>query len=281
MLWSVRHETLYRYNVPVVFGPHVLRLNPRSETVRIIAHDLSVEPSPSHRFNTSDEFGNCCTHLNFDRNLAARSLQIVSQFEVDTIESVRLDQLELPKLPWPIRAADKWVLYRNVRDPVHELEQLAQELSAKADYAPIAFVESLCQWLHGRIHGQFRLDGIAQRPVETLQSSRGACRDITVLFLELCRYVGLAARFVSGYQGIADTADGSRHLHAWAEVFLPGTGWQGWDPMYGLRVNGGHIALCAAPEQAGTMPIEGGLYFDGSELTSTLDYVIQVEKPSH
>jgi transglutaminase-like putative cysteine protease len=54
--------------------------------------------------------------------------------------------------------------------------------------------------------------------------------------------------------------DGRRHLHAWAEVVLPGIGYRGWDPMHGVRVGDGHVALCAAATQAATMPVEGGFF---------------------
>ena len=89
-----------------------------------------------------------------------------------------------------------------------------------------------------------------------------------------CHSLGIAARFVSGYQAHADTPDGRRHLHAWPEVFLPGFGWRGYDPTHGLAVADGHVALCAAPDQAATMPVEGGFYGDG--VAGALEYDVQI-----
>ena len=89
-------------------------------------------------------------------------------------------------------------------------------------------------------------------------------------------HCGIVGRFVSGYQAQADTPDGQRHLHAWAEVFLPGGGWRGWDATHGLRVDQGHVALCAAPSQAATMPIEGGFSFQGPTVNSTLDHSVRI-----
>ena len=92
--------------------------------------------------------------------------------------------------------------------------------------------------------------------------------------MEASRSLGIPARFVSGYQAHADTPDGRRHLHSWSEVFLPGLGWQGFDPMHGLPVTDGHVALCAAPGQVATMPVEGGFYGDG--VTSTIAYDVRI-----
>jgi transglutaminase-like putative cysteine protease len=98
---------------------------------------------------------------------------------------------------------------------------------------------------------------------------------LTALFMAACHSLGIAARFVSGYQAHADTPDGQRHLHAWPEVFLPGLGWRGFDPTHGLAVTDGHVALCAAPNQAATMPVDGGFYASG--VTSTLEYKARIE----
>jgi hypothetical protein len=46
--------------------------------------------------------------------------------------------------------------------------------------------------------------------------------------------------------------------------------------MHGVRVADGHVVLCAAPDQAGTMPVDGSYGFSGEHLTSTLDYTILI-----
>ncbi len=51
-------------------------------------------------------------------------------------------------------------------------------------------------------------------------------------------------------------------------------GWRGFDPMHGTVVTNGHVALCAAPDQVATMPVEGGFY--GNGVTATLDYGVQI-----
>ena len=121
----------------------------------------------------------------------------------------------------------------------------------------LAFLDRLNETLFTQIGHDIRPEGPARPPEETLKLGHGACRDVTNLFLAACRSLGVPARFVSGYQAHADTPDGRRHLHAWPEAFVAGLGWRAYDPTHGLTVSDGHVALAAAPDQAGTMPVEG------------------------
>jgi transglutaminase-like putative cysteine protease len=274
--WAIRHETIYRYSTPVALAPHVLRLTPRSDSVRCLARALHITPTPSTMADFTDAFGNSCTRVTFGPGYSDE-LIVDSRLEVETHAVLpQDDRLSLPALPWAPHQNDALAPFRQP-DRSPQITELAQKLAREVDGAPLRFFERLCDTLYSTLDRQIRLDGAAQSPVETLTSGRGACRDLTVLFLAVGRSVGVAGRFVSGYQGQEASPDGKRHLHAWPEVFVPELGWLGWDPTHGVPVGAGHVALCAAPEQAATMPIEGGFYFNGPTVTSTLSYSITLE----
>ncbi len=274
--WLIRHQTTYRYSTQVVFAPHVLRLTPRVDSVRSLQRSLLVTPQPIEVADLSDALGNAYSRVTFGAG-ASDELIIDSQLVVETFtRNQHAESQLLPQLPWQSPYPDALFEYRRA-DGSAEVSALGQRLAFEAAHAPIAFFELLCQTLYSTLDRQIRVEGVAQTPAETLRSGRGACRDLTVLFLAVCRSQGVAGRFVSGYQGQEDSADGKRHLHAWPEVFVPELGWLGWDPTHGVPVGPGHVALSAAPEQAGTMPVEGGFYFNGPTVTSTLSYSISFD----
>jgi len=276
--WAIRHETNYRYDTAVVFAPHVLRLSPRAEGVRTLSRQLYITPAPLEISDFSDAFGNTCTRVTFFSS-ASNELKIESRVEVQTFgrppERV-LARAALPTLPWASPGFDSLELFRQT-DGNAEVSALAQRLAFEVNGAPLAFFERLCTTLYSAIDRQIRVEGLAQTPAQTLALGRGACRDLTVLYLAVCRSLGVAGRFVSGYQGQEASPDGKRHLHAWPEVFVPELGWLGWDPTHGVPVGPGHVALAAAPDQAATMPVDGGFYFNGPTVTSTLGYSITFE----
>jgi transglutaminase-like putative cysteine protease len=272
VFFRVRHESLYRYDVAVQLGPHTLRLTPRAGAIRFRSRQLGVEPQPSAWFDALDAFGNAITTLGFSGT--TRSLRVESSFELDTLALPELWPLG-ERLPLSFTAQSELTPYL-VASAHRAVLDFADQVAADVQREPVAFLDHLTRTLYARIDRHIRPIGNAREAHETLALGSGACRDLTVLFLEVCRSQGLAARFVSGYQAQAQTPDGQRHLHAWAEVFLPGVGWRAWDPTHGIRVTDGHVALCAAPQQAATMPIEGGFFFQGRAVNSTLDHSVRI-----
>ena len=138
--------------------------------------------------------------------------------------------------------------------------------------------EGLTEKINRRLFDEFdhvyRHSGGPQTPAHTLQSRRGACRDLAVLFVDCCRAEGIAARFASGYQRGNLNAE-RRDLHAWPEVYLPGAGWRGYDPTHGEAIADTHVTIAAAAHTRNTMPVIGS--FIGEGATSQLDFTVQIE----
>jgi transglutaminase-like putative cysteine protease len=269
--WSISHRTTYRYTVAVAFAPHVVRLAPRTDSVLCVRRELWFSPPALDVYHYVDPYGNGCARATFGSE-RSQVLQVDSHLEVESLVRPPLPH-SLPKLPWATPSNDTLAAFRR-NDASPAVVALGQQLAMECGSAPLAFFDSLCRWLYTNMDRQLRLEGAAQTPDQTLAIRHGACRDLTVLFLAVCRAFGVAGRFVSGYQGQEMTPDGQRHLHAWPQVWVPNAGWLGWDPTHGVPEGPGHVALCAAPQQADTMPIDGGFYFDGPTVTSTLDYSI-------
>ncbi len=137
------------------------------------------------------------------------------------------------------------------------------------------FLTRLTQLIPEKCVYQQRLEGMPYPAAVTLSKQTGTCRDFTVLFMAVCRAVGLAARFVSGYQE-GDLENTSHDLHAWAEVYVPGGGWRGFDPTLGLAVSNRHVAIAAAANPKDAAPVSGTLQ-SGQQAETTLESNIKLE----
>jgi len=118
----------------------------------------------------------------------------------------------------------------------------------------------LLQTLNTNIYHTFRyrrrLEKGVQSPAETLEKNSGSCRDFATFFMESCRFLGLAARFVSGYMYSSEIT-GRMSMHGWAEVYLPGAGWIGFDPSWGILAASNYVPVAVSRHSAHAPPISG------------------------
>ncbi|MEZ5364755.1 MAG: transglutaminase family protein [Bryobacterales bacterium] len=273
MIFRVHHVTQYHYDRPVFLEPQIIRLTPRSDpNQRLTDFRMDVSPEPTGLSQYLDAEGNSVVKVWFDGT--TQDLVIQSRFLARTMRSnpfeFLLEREEDYMIPLVYPQADMDALARFC---AHGPGKIVAASTYTQDVMEAARGETL-RFLHGlnqRIYEEFRIvvreEGGALEPDETLQRREVSCRDVALLFVECARVVGLAARFVSGYHsGYPDTRH--RRLHAWAEVFLPGAGWIGYDPTLGLAVADSHIAVAAAPTPAGAAAVTGS--FRGSGVRSKM-----------
>jgi len=88
-----------------------------------------------------------------------------------------------------------------------------------------------------------------------------------------CRCAGLPARFVSSYH-LLEPPPERYALHAWAEVYLPGAGWRGFDPSGRGAVDDHYITLAASSKPYLTAAVSG-TFFGPPCVDSSLSWSIQ------
>jgi transglutaminase-like putative cysteine protease len=278
MDYRITHQTTYTYSAAVALAPHDLRLIPRSDGHQHL-RSLTVQilPVPQGCSTVLDAYGNHLRRYWWSNDLTT-TLMIQVTSEVETYCQNPFNYLLEPwamTLPfnYPQRLAHGLHPYLSgAVDPV--AYQLAWETLARVDGAVLPFLSELNEQIYRTCQHQIRETGAPWPPCLTWSQQAGSCRDTAVLFIHACRAVGLAARFVSGYQE-GDLDNPERHLHAWVEIYLPGAGWRGYDPTHGLAVSDRHVALVATAEPADAAPIDGVLR--GQGVTATMTYHLHIQ----
>ncbi len=276
MRYQISHSSTYTYEQPAILDPHILRLRPRSDGFQTLeAHQLQVEPEPLGLTQMLDAEGNAIAKCWWLPESTA-NLTITSTSTVTTHTANPFNYL---LEPWATEGPiDYPSSMRTALTPYLEqayaaaAAQLAQEIAVSVNWNTVEFLSALNQCIYDQCHYQERQTGPPWPPDITWNKRTGSCRDFVILFMAACRSVGLAARFVSGYEQ-GDPAH-EQTLHAWVEVYLPGAGWRGYDPTLGLLVCDRHIALVASHEHRSTIPISGS-HRTGSTATFSTSVLIQ------
>ena len=280
-MFQISHSITYEYAQPVTLLPHKLRLRPQSNGQQSVTQFiLQISPTPLKMVDVRDLDGNDILQVWFE-SVPTQKLQIRSQVQVISDLSAPFEYLLEPwavKLPIDYPHSTWQRLQPYLQGYLGEaIDSVASQLGAEiwAEHQHIGnFLNALNQTIYQSCGYVLRPDGLPWPPGVTWSQKSGSCRDFAVLFMEVCRSVGIAARFVSGYEAGVEAID--RYLHAWVEVFLPGAGWRGYDPTHGLVVADDHIVLATAPRQQQTMPVEGQV--QGKIVTETMTDQLLIQK---
>ncbi|NJM67620.1 MAG: transglutaminase family protein [Acaryochloris sp. RU_4_1] len=287
MYFQIVHSTTYTYPNLVVLSPHLLRLRPRSTgEQQVLDFDLKIVPQPSGLNQILDAEGNSVVRCWWsDTTLTTLAVTASSQV-ITTCTNPFSFLLEPWATHFPIDYPRSLVtvLFPYIHQDLDAVAtQLAQEIAIAVKSNVVDFLMRLNQRINQECHYQIRETGQPWPPWMTWTKKQGSCRDFVRLFMAACRGMGLATRFVSGYE--AGDPEHEQTLHAWAEVYLPGAGWRGFDPTMGVAVCDRHVALFASAWPQQTNPIEGGL--QGSQGTPSIDFQVSVktmespDEPSH
>ncbi len=287
---SVDHLTEYRYGEPVGFTEHHLYLRPReSQTTHVQSFVLQSEPEGKIRW-VRDCFNNVVAVVSFGA-VQSSLLRFHSQMTFEVAEENPFDFiLEAHAADYPFTYDDK---ERDALRPFLEpkeserpeiLDWVREDLGIMpGGRETIPLLTELNLGIHRSIGYERRDDEGTQPPIETVRRARGACRDLAELFIAVSRQLGLAARFVSGYLHEPRPLDGSASynraagsMHAWAEVYLPGAGWRGFDPTNGILTDHHFLPAAVANRPEWASPVQGR-YLSASAVATSMRVELTVQ----
>lgn len=277
---KVSHLTEYTFANYVTLEPHRLLLRPREgHDIRILSSRLDITPAYKIRWHR-DVYDNSVATVTFQE--AASYLSIFSEITLEHYEDAPLDFVVADyavNYPFRYQAWEEADLapYQQPNYPQDQAflhNWLEQTGMGQGPLETYVLLDHLCKWSAQNLNYRMREEPGVQTPAETLNSGSGSCRDYAALYMEICRHLGLACRFVSGYLHAPGTEIGYGSTHAWAEVYLPGPGWKGFDPTIGELTARQHIPVAVARYPEWIPPVAGS--FIGSTQVPTLTVNVQV-----
>lgn len=270
MRYRVSHITRYRYGEPVDLAAHLVHLTPRPlPGQHVHGAVLTPDPRPDRSVSGTDHFGNQATWLFLAEPHAEFTVTLIADVEV---------AFAVP----PTGATPAWEQVRDLAARGGAACWQAAEFTfgtamapaepASGGYAARSFapgrpvLEALLD-LNARIRRDFTFrPGVTtlSTPVTQVLASRaGVCQDFAHLMIAGLRWLGLPARYVSGYirtrprPGEARRR-GADQSHAWVGCWLgPEHGWVDLDPTNDLVVRDEHVVLGWGRDYADVSPVRG------------------------
>lgn len=277
----IKHITEYIFRSEVLLKPHRLLIRPRE------GHDVRIESSiltitPAYTINWyRDVYDNSLAVVTFLE--PADKLTIASEAVIQHYEEAPLDffiEDYAIRYPFVYAQADQADLTAFQQPSFADDQQtvnvwLRQLGLHKQDIETFPMLVKLNHAISSQFRYQVREEAGVQSPALTIAQGSGSCRDYATLFIEACRCLNLASRFVSGYLHARTTEAGNATTHAWAEIYLPGTGWKGFDPTTGEVTGTHHIAVAVARDPEAVPPVSGS-FVGSAYVAPTLIVNVQV-----
>ena len=277
---NISHVTEYRFAARVSLQPHRLLLHPReSHHVRIESSVLDISPAHSVQWKR-DVLDNSVAVVRFNEmteRLLITSNVVIQHYDDNPFDFLIDDYAVNHPFAY---ASEEQAELAPFRQPVYPVDQLQVQtwlagLRLGQPIQTFALLDQMNRAICSNFRYQMREEPGVQTPAFTLASKSGSCRDFAALFIEACRHLGLASRFVSGYLNTTLNAGCNGSTHAWAEVYLPGAGWKGFDPTSGEVTGNRHIATAVARHPEAVPPVAGS-YLGPPGLSPLLSVVVSV-----
>jgi transglutaminase-like putative cysteine protease len=268
----IRHESIYRYEKPILAAIQRVRKTPRNDGQQFIGRwriDVDAD-ADCHLKKSEDAFGNITHMFSIDGPLDKLTVLVEGEVETQTHDGIIRDTAErLPLAFW------RRPSFLTVATP--KISQFARDLAMAEGGDRLAAAHAISRFIHQNfafIPGETDTTTTADA---VLAAHKGVCQDFSHLFIAAMRALGNPARYVSGYIQLPEREDQIAG-HAWAETHIEGLGWVSFDPANDLSATERHVRVAVAPDYNDAAPIRGAQQGGGGE-SLDIKIAVTVKKP--
>lgn len=264
MLLSIGHVSRYTYAEPAGYLVQSLRLTPQSfEAQRVLEWSI-LAPGIEKATGFTDSFGNL-VHLVTATGVPAEAA-VIARGVVETRDTAGLVRGAFD--PMPVRT----YLHETAKTkPNDALSDLAHRVSGQN---PLDRMHNLMQRISEAVTYEIGATGEHTSAAEALADGKGVCQDHAHVFIACARALGLPARYVNGYF-LTEGDEPSEAHHAWAEAWVDGLGWVGFDPANSMCPTDRYVRLATGLDAAYAAPIRGTRRGGAKEV---LDVLVEVQQ---
>lgn len=264
MRYTVRHVTRFTYETPVTESVMEVRMQPRSDGFQRCVH-FALTTVPQARVMTyPDQDGNAVHH--FDIPARHSRLVVTAEALVDVVERDPIEK-DISPGAWEdidaLASSGEWFEHlapSTFARSTPALSEFARELELNRSEDPLRLLRRLMREMNSRLEYRPKSTRVDSPIDEALTARCGVCQDFAHIFIALARQLGIPSRYVSGYlfpRTESESRTAAHATHAWAECYLPGLGWSGFDPTNNEDASEGHIRAAVGRDYSDVPPTRG------------------------
>tara|TARA_B100001167_G_C16768391_1_gene305609 strand:- start:1694 stop:2170 length:477 start_codon:yes stop_codon:yes gene_type:complete len=153
------------------------------------------------------------------------------------------------------------------------MKKLIEDLR-KFEGAPLDMLHELSRATLDRVEYQIGTTNWNTTAEESYAARSGVCQDHAHIFIGAARALDVPARYISGYLMMNDRID-QEATHAWAEAFVEGLGWVGFDISNGISPDERYVRVATGRDYRDASPVTGISF---GNTTQVLEVDVQVEQ---
>lgn len=269
MLLTVEHVTTYRYEAPVRGVVQSHRLTPAQfEGQKVLAWEVQVTDG-LRGGGFRDGSGDWIQGWTVRGPVSEIAVTVRGTVETQDTAGVLRGLRE-------VTAPPVWLTETAATAPDDAIIALAGAAQAAGDTLAVAHemsdtVAEAIAWTRGATRAH-------TSAAEALALGEGVCQDHAHVLIAMARSGGLPARYVTGY--FLTGEDDGEAAHAWAEIWIKGLGWVGFDPANRCCPDDRYIRLGCGFDAQDAAPIRGTTRGPGSESLTVAVAVRQAQMQS-
>lgn len=248
MQLAIRHTTRYRFEQPVTYGLQRLRLMPKTTQGQEVVDWQMEFVGAREELSYDDQHFNHVTLVSLEEH--ALEVTITCHGTVVTRDNAGVIGQHSGHLPlW------SFLSQTPLTKPGPKVRQLLAAVE-RSDEGTLATLHNLSALILARVPykpGETQVDTTAE---EAIIAGHAVCQDHAHIFISAARAMEIPARYISGYLLMDDRVQQGA-THAWAEAWVDGLGWVGFDVSNEICPDHRYVRVATGRDYHDAAPLTG------------------------
>lgn len=265
MQLKISHTTTYHYDEPVHYSLQQVRLTPKSSAGQNVIEWRTTVEGGVTELEFEDQHKNHVTLVSVKDGQSALSIHCEGLVETTDTHGIVGDHFGFAPL-WYFKKPTA------LTQPGTNVKKLVKKLGTNPD-GEVQALHELSREIINAVSYEIGKTHSETTAEDALGNGHGVCQDHAHIFIAAARLMGFPARYVSGYLMLDDRID-QEASHAWAEAYLQGIGWVGFDVSNIISPDVRYVRVATGLDYKEAAPISG-LRFGNSDESMIVSLQVQ------